>query len=66
MYRLLVRLMLLSALAQFGMSWKEFRDCRGRACLRVIEKLSREVLRIEWKPISVFPKETMRFGINKL
>lgn len=55
MYRLLVRLMLLSALAQFGMSWKEFRDCRGRQCIRMIEKHYYKVLKIDWSPISVFP-----------
>jgi hypothetical protein len=55
MYRLLVRLMLLSALAQLGMSLKEFKDCRGRQCVRMIEKHYYEVLKIEWKPITVFP-----------
>jgi hypothetical protein len=61
MYTLLVRLMLLAALAQFGISLSSFRDCGSRGCLARIEKASRDVLKVDWKPISVFPEEGKRF-----
>ena len=53
MYSLLVRLMLVAALAQFGITLASLRDCRSRACISRIEKASRDVLRVDWKPISV-------------
>jgi hypothetical protein len=50
MYQLLVRLMLLSALLQLGISVSDFSKCRSRHCLK-----------IDWRPISVFPEEAKRF-----
>ncbi len=61
MYDLLVRLMLVAALAQFGISAKEFFECRQRSCLARVEANSRQILRIDWKPISLFPGEAKRF-----
>jgi len=61
MERLLVYAMLLTALSQFGMSISEFTNCHSRACLQTLEKHSRDVLKIDWKPISVFPEEAERF-----
>lgn len=61
MYSLLIRLMAVAALAQFGISLATFRDCRSRACLARVEKASRDVLRVDWKPISMFPGEHKRF-----
>lgn len=58
---LLVRLMLVAGLAQFGMSIWDFRDCRSRECLVRIEKHSRDVLKVDWKPISVWPEEAKKF-----
>lgn len=53
MYQLLVRLMLLASLAQLGIS--------SLTNLKNIERKSRDVLKIDWKPISVFPEEAKRF-----
>jgi hypothetical protein len=53
--------MLLAALVELGVSVSELRDCHGRACLAKFEKRSRDVLRVDWRPISVFPKEAKRF-----
>ena len=61
MNKLLIILMLIAALAQFGMSLSELRNCNGRACAQQIEKHSRDVLKINWTPISVFPEEARRF-----
>ena len=58
---LLVKLMLIAALMQLGMSLTQFEHCHSRACLQHVEKRSRDILRINWKPISVFPEEAKRF-----
>ena len=62
MYRLLVRLLLISALAQLGMSLRDL-DCHGRACVKKIEEASSKVLKIDWRPISVWPNEGRRFKV---
>ena len=61
MYRLLVLLMAATALEQIGMTISGFAECRSRECLQRIEKQSRNILKIDWKPISVWPKEASRF-----
>ncbi len=61
MYNLLVKLMVLAALAQFGMSLLDVERCHSKQCLRTLEQRSRDILNIEWKPISVFPEEAKRF-----
>lgn len=61
MYDLLVRLIFVSALLQLGISLKDVRECRSRACLVRMDRAVKEVLRIDWKPISMFPEEAKRF-----
>lgn len=61
MYSLLAKLMVIAALMELGISFSEFSDCHSRECIQKIEKRSRDVLKIAWKPISVFPKEAQRF-----
>ena len=61
MYDLLVRFMIVSALLQFGISASHFANCKGRLCAQQIEMRSRDVLRINWRSISVFPEEARRF-----
>lgn len=58
---LLVRLMFLAALVQLGYAISDFDGCHSRQCVQQIEKASRDVLKINWKPISIFPEEAMRF-----
>lgn len=46
--------------------WDRYAGVFGPICLRRlhtsrIEKVSRDVLKIDWKPISVFPEEGRRF-----
>lgn len=61
MYSLLIRLMAVAALTQLGISLATFHDCRSKSCLARVEKASRDVLRIDWKPVSVFYGEAKRF-----
>ena len=61
MYSLLIRLMVIAALAQLGISVATFRNCKSRACLARIEKASHDVLHVDWKPISMFPEEAKKF-----
>jgi len=58
---LLIRLMLLAALTQFGISIQKAVNCHRHSCAQQIEKASRDVLKIDWKPISVFPEERKLF-----
>ena len=61
MHELLVKIMIAAALVQLGISISEFKDCRSRECLQKIERRSRDILTVDWKPISVFPEEAERF-----
>ncbi|MBK9293430.1 MAG: hypothetical protein IPM57_03150 [Oligoflexia bacterium] len=61
MYNLLIKLMLLGALLQLGISASDFFKCRTNVCMERLESKSRKVLKVNWKPISVFPKEAKRF-----
>ena len=68
MENLLVKLMLIAALvhyAKLGMSLSRFENCRSRACVQQIERHSRDILRINWTPISVFPKRQNGFNSRK-
>ncbi len=61
MYLLLVRLMILAALVEFGLSVADVQRCHSRVCMAGIEKASRRVLNVQWRAISVFPGEAKRF-----
>lgn len=61
MYQILIRLMFIAALTQLGISLSDLRACHSRACWRQFESRSREVLRVDWRPIPVFPEEAGRF-----
>lgn len=61
MYQWLARLMLIAALAQLGLSLKSVGNYRSIQCVRQIQRASLEVLKIDWKPISVWPEEARRF-----
>jgi hypothetical protein len=61
MENLLVKLMFIAALAQFGITFSQIEHCHSRQCIQTLEKRSRDVLSINWKPMSVFPDEAKRF-----
>lgn len=60
MYDLLVRLFFAAALLELGHAAIRVDKCISRECLGRMELLSREVLHVPWKPISVFPEEAQR------
>jgi hypothetical protein len=53
--------MVIVALLKLGISIEEFAFCHSKACSGRIEKASREVLKIDWRSISIFPEEAQRF-----
>lgn len=55
MYKLLVRLIMIVAVVKLGLM------TRGSFTPRDIQKASREVLRVDWKPISIFPEQAKKF-----
>jgi len=61
MYNLLIKIVILAALVQLGMTLTELETCHSKKCLQKVERRSRDVLRIKWKAISVFPEEAKRF-----
>jgi hypothetical protein len=61
MYKLIIKLMVIAAILKLGISIEEFAFCHSKACSGSIEKASREVLKIDWKPISIFPEVAQRF-----
>ncbi len=61
MESLLGKLFVAYALYYLGMSLTEVLRCRSGSCLQRIEKAKREVLHVDWKPISIFPEEAKRF-----
>ena len=61
MYNLLIKLMLVAALIEFGMKASDIEGCRSRQCMKMLQARAIDVLKIDWKPISVFPEEAKRF-----
>lgn len=60
MYTLLIRLMVLAALADLiGRPTSEF--IHESLSLQTLERFGRDVTTIVWKPISVFPDEASKF-----
>ncbi|MCB0414597.1 MAG: hypothetical protein KDD50_09695 [Bdellovibrionales bacterium] len=58
MYKLLIKLMILSAMGQFGLEISKIEDCSSKLCIVEIQKASWKILNIDWKPISVFPEKS--------
>ncbi len=58
---LLLRLMILAAISELGLAVFASGPCMSKSCIANIEQASRNISRIEWKPISVFPEEAVRF-----
>jgi len=61
MYKLLVSAMLIAALSELGISVKDFENCHSRQCVKMVQSKAIDVLRIDWRPISVFLEEARRF-----
>lgn len=61
MYSMLIRLMAIAALTQLGFSHFRLEACISGSCRTRLERASRELLQVDWKPISMFPEEGKRF-----
>lgn len=55
MYQIMIKLIVGATLLQLGLTLSHSGECNSRECLGRIERASRQVLRVDWKPISVFP-----------
>jgi len=60
MYEILVKLMIFAAFTQLGLNISDFNNPVKA------KKAMVSVLNINWKPISVFPKEAQRFYADKV
>ena len=61
MINLLFKLALIYAAILTGLSLTELSKCQKGECTDRIEKAAREVVEIDWRPISIFPDEAQRF-----
>ena len=61
MYDLLVKAMVCAALVQLGIRAADLASFPSPAGIKRIERASRSILSVDWKPISVFPKEAKLF-----
>ena len=61
MDRILVQLIIGAALLQLGISFSKLGDCTSLNCRKEVRRASKDVLKIDWKPISVFPEEAQYF-----
>jgi hypothetical protein len=61
MENLIVKLILIAALMQFGLSLSSYEKCQSRDCLSRFDRLSRDILKVNWRPISIFKEEAQRF-----
>lgn len=61
MSNLLLKLYLIAAAIQLGLSLTDMANCHSRECASRLDKASREVLRIDWRPISVWPEKAKKF-----
>lgn len=61
MYKLLLMLMVSCAVTEFGFTIKDLQECTQGRCTKKLTEARNRVMKIDWKPISVFPNEKKRF-----
>ncbi len=61
MFRMFIFMLALATTEGLAVKISNRSQCRSRECLQQIEKQSRDVLKINWRPISMFPDEANRF-----
>lgn len=61
MYNVSIKLLVGAAILQLGLSIGKYSECTSRECLTRVEASARQVIKINWRPISVFPEEARRF-----
>lgn len=62
MYVIMIRIIVLAALIELGLSAQSLKDCLPRQCLGQLHKAFMQITNVDWKPISVFPNEAKRFN----
>jgi hypothetical protein len=65
MYNLFIRLVMIQVLVQITSipGVRDFSTCDAtRECVAQVEFIARKVLKINWRPISIFPEEAQRFS----
>lgn len=65
MYKCLVAAMLIAALSELGIIMKDFEGCHSRQCVKMFQRKAIDVLKIDWRPISIFPEEARRFTYDR-
>ncbi len=60
-YNVLIKLIVVASLLELGISVSKIGECSSRACWSELQRASHKVMRIDWKPVSVFTKEAERF-----
>lgn len=61
MYRLLFCAILVATFQEYGWKAQELYACRNEGCLKNAVAKSREITKVNWKPIILFPKEAAQF-----
>jgi hypothetical protein len=61
-YGLLVKIIVSAAILELGLTLTDIGECKDRLCMDALQRASRKVLKIDWKPISVFPEEGRKFN----
>ena len=59
---ILVRVLVLASMVQLGLFVDESFTCKSDLSNKQVKSAFQNVLRIRWKPISVFPNEAARFS----
>ena len=60
-YTIIVRLLVVSAFLQLGLNLSRIENCDSRMCMDEIQRSGLRVLKIDWRPIGVFPEEAKRY-----
>ncbi|RYZ77903.1 MAG: hypothetical protein EOP05_00290 [Proteobacteria bacterium] len=61
MYRLLLCAILVATFQEYGWKAQVLYACRNEACLKKAVARSREITKVNWKPIVLFSKEAAQF-----
>lgn len=56
MYRVLLKAILVASMLELGISMTEILDCVDNREFQCLQNLSTKILKVNWRPISVFAK----------
>lgn len=61
MYELLLKLLIVSAILRLGLSYSDFTECCKGHCHGQLIAARNKVLKVDWRPISLWPEEAKKF-----